>query len=256
MPATETTGSGHRIAIVGAGRLGRALASALHATGTRPAVAATFEAVGPLGRGADAVGCELALLCVPDREIAAAAAALAPGVIAGHCSGALGLEPLAPRECFSLHPLMTFTAVTAGQTAPLGPSLRGVAAAIDASSDRALAYAEQLAAAVAMTPLRISREHRVAYHAAACMASNFLVTVEAAAERLATSAGLSREMLGPLVRQTVENWLALGPERALTGPVARGDAETVARQRATVAARAPDLLELFDALVTATQELT
>ena len=248
MPATDTTGSGRRIAIVGAGRLGCALASAL-----RAAAHPLLEAVGPLGRGADAAGCDAALLCVPDREIAAAAAVLAPGVIAGHCSGALGLEPLAPRECFSLHPLMTFTRREAGVAAA---SLHGVTAAIDASSDRALALAEELARSLAITPLRIAREDRVAYHAAACIASNFLVTLEAAAERLGASAGLSREMLAPLVRQTVENWLALGPKRALTGPVARGDAEIVARQRATISARAPDLLELFDALVAATGELT
>ena len=59
----------------------------------------------------------------------------------------------------------------------------------------------------------------------------------------------------PLVRATVENWARLGPERALTGPVARGDEATVARQRAAVADAAPELIELFDALVTATRAL-
>jgi predicted short-subunit dehydrogenase-like oxidoreductase (DUF2520 family) len=59
----------------------------------------------------------------------------------------------------------------------------------------------------------------------------------------------------PLVRATVENWAALGPERALTGPVARGDEATVARQRDAVAERVPELVPLFDALVEATREL-
>ncbi len=59
----------------------------------------------------------------------------------------------------------------------------------------------------------------------------------------------------PLVRAAVENWAALGPERALTGPVARGDEATVARQRAAVAERAPELLALFDALTDATRAL-
>jgi predicted short-subunit dehydrogenase-like oxidoreductase (DUF2520 family) len=72
---------------------------------------------------------------------------------------------------------------------------------------------------------------------------------------LATTAGASRELLLPLVRATIDNWAAAGPQRALTGPIARGDEDTVARQRAAVAERAPDLLELFDALVAATREL-
>jgi predicted short-subunit dehydrogenase-like oxidoreductase (DUF2520 family) len=135
------------------------------------------------------------------------------------------------------------------------PHLGGVTAAVDASSDRALTLAEEIARALEMEPVRIARADRVAYHAAACIASNFLVTLEAAAERLAGTAGVSRQMRAPLVRQTVENWLALGPERSLTGPVARGDEEIVARQRATISARAPELLELFDALATATREL-
>jgi predicted short-subunit dehydrogenase-like oxidoreductase (DUF2520 family) len=64
-----------------------------------------------------------------------------------------------------------------------------------------------------------------------------------------------RRLLGPLVRTTVENWLALGPERALTGPVARGDEPTIAAQRAAVADTAPELVELFDELVERTRAL-
>jgi predicted short-subunit dehydrogenase-like oxidoreductase (DUF2520 family) len=67
--------------------------------------------------------------------------------------------------------------------------------------------------------------------------------------------GLDRELLAPLVRATVENWIALGPDRALTGPVARGDEQTVQRQRAAIEHRAPDLTPLFDALVQATRSL-
>jgi predicted short-subunit dehydrogenase-like oxidoreductase (DUF2520 family) len=88
------------------------------------------------------------------------------------------------------------------------------------------------------------------------MASNFLITLEAAAERLlTTAAGTDRELLVPLVRASVDNWAALGPERALTGPAARGDETTIARQRAAVAERAADLLPLFDTLTQATRAL-
>jgi predicted short-subunit dehydrogenase-like oxidoreductase (DUF2520 family) len=75
------------------------------------------------------------------------------------------------------------------------------------------------------------------------------------AERLAGTAGVSRQMLAPLVRATVENWVTLGAERALTGPVARGDEETVAAQRDAVRERAPELLPVFDALTEAARNL-
>jgi predicted short-subunit dehydrogenase-like oxidoreductase (DUF2520 family) len=209
--------------------------------------AAGWDVVGPLGRGADGSGADAALLCVPDGEITRAAAGIAPGLLVGHCSGATGLDVLAPREAFSLHPLMT--------VAGAGASFAGAGAAIAGSSPRALAFAGELAAALGMRAIEISDDDRPAYHAAASIASNFLITLEAAAERLAATAGADRELLLPLVRATVENWAALGPGRALTGPVARGDEGTVARQRAAVAERCPDLLGLFDAMVQATRDL-
>jgi predicted short-subunit dehydrogenase-like oxidoreductase (DUF2520 family) len=91
------------------------------------------------------------------------------------------------------------------------------------------------------------------------MASNFLLALEASAERVAGGAGLDRRaaraLLAPLVRRSVENWAELGPERALTGPVARGDEATIRRQRLAVEAGAPDLLPLFDVLLDATRSL-
>ncbi len=81
------------------------------------------------------------------------------------------------------------------------------------------------------------------------------MTLEGAAERLAATAGVDRAALVPLVRAAVENWAQRGAAAALTGPIARGDEATVARQRAAVAERAPDLLELFDALAGATRRL-
>jgi predicted short-subunit dehydrogenase-like oxidoreductase (DUF2520 family) len=229
------------IAIVGAGRLGTALAAALKAAG--------HAVLGPLGRGADTRGATVVLLCVPDGEIASAAAAVKAGPLVGHCSGATGLDVLGPRGGFSLHPLMTVSA-----DAP--PTIfAGAGCAVDGTSLHALATAERLADALGMQSTQVADEDRVAYHAAASIAANFLVTLEGAAERLATTAGVDRELLVPLVRAAVENWAAHGAERALTGPIARGDEETVARQRATVEERTPDLLPLFDALVEATRAL-
>jgi len=223
------------IAVVGAGRLGTALAAALHADG-------------PLGRGASPRA-DVVLLCVPDGEIAPAAAAVAPGPLVGHCSGATGLEPLAGHEAFSLHPLMT---VPAGSPAGV---FAGAGAAVDGTTPRALAVATALAVRLGMKPARVAPEDRVAYHAAASIASNFLVTLGGAAETLAATAGVAREQLAPLVRGAVETWVELGAERALTGPIARGDEGTVARQREAVLERAPELLPLFDALTEATRAL-
>ena len=193
------------------------------------------------------------LLCVPDQQIAAAARCLSPGPpvgpgpLVGHCSGATGLAELAPHEAFSLHPLMTVTTE--------GASFAGAGAAIAGTTERSLAMARTLACDLGLRAIEIAERDRAAYHAAASIASNFLVTLEAAAERIAATAGVDRALLAPLVRATVENWASLGPERALTGPAARGDEETVARQREAVASRAPELLELFDALTEATRTL-
>jgi predicted short-subunit dehydrogenase-like oxidoreductase (DUF2520 family) len=222
------------IAIVGAGRLGTALAAALGAPR-------------PLGRGAHARGATTVLLTVPDAEIAAAAAAIEPGPLVGHCSGATGLEPLEPHEAFSLHPLMT---VPAGAPPDV---LDGAGCAVDGATPRALAVAEALAARLGMRSTHVAGEDRAAYHAAASIASNFLVTLEGAAERLAATAGVERALLVPLVRATVENWASRGADGALTGPIARGDVHTVTRQREAVAQRTPDLLPLFDAMVDATR---
>ena len=229
------------VAIIGRGRLGTALSRGLRERG--------FGAFEPYGRDASPTGYAAVLLCVPDSEIASAASTIEPGPLVGHCSGATSLEPLAPHERFSFHPLMTFTATDGAER------FAGAGAAIAGATPRAIGFARALALALGTVPFEIADEDRVAYHAAASIASNFLVTLEAAAERLATDAGADRGVLAPLVRATVENWARLGPERALTGPVARGDEQTVAAPRAAVAERAPELLAMFDALVDATRSL-
>jgi predicted short-subunit dehydrogenase-like oxidoreductase (DUF2520 family) len=211
--------------------------------------AAGYEVHGPLGRDEDAGARDpdAVLLCVPDGEIAAAAGAVAAGPMVGHCSGATTLEVLGEHEAFSLHPLMTVPAD--------GASFAGAGAAVAGSTPRALQAARELATAIGMRPFAVRDEDRAAYHAAASIASNFLITLEAAAETVARSAGVKRDVLVPLVRQTVENWARLGPEGALTGPVARGDEATISRQRAAIEERAPELVSLFDELVTATRHL-
>jgi predicted short-subunit dehydrogenase-like oxidoreductase (DUF2520 family) len=187
------------------------------------------------------------LLCVPEREIASAAAAILDGPLVGHVSASAPLEVLAPHERFALHPLLSVV----GEGAPFA----GALCAIDGSSPRALGVARAVAERLEMRPRVIPAAERALYHAAASAASNFLVTVEGMAERLAAQVGLDRTDLVPLVRATVDNWASHGALTALTGPIARGDEETAERQRAAVAGAAPDLVPLWDALAAGTRAL-
>jgi predicted short-subunit dehydrogenase-like oxidoreductase (DUF2520 family) len=228
-----------RIGIVGAGRLGTAIAAALRAAGR--------SVVGPLGRGATADDCDIVLLCVPDAEIARAAAVVAPGRIVGHASGATTLAPLAPHEAFSLHPLISVS--------HRGAHFTGAGCAISGSTANARAIATALAESLGMIPFSIAEGDRPLYHAAASMASNYFVTLEGAAERLFATCGVTRDQFVPLVRSALDHWAELGARNALTGPVVRGDTGTIARQRAAIEHRAPDLLTLWDVLTTATQSL-
>jgi predicted short-subunit dehydrogenase-like oxidoreductase (DUF2520 family) len=247
---TPTKPQGHAVesvAIVGAGRLGTALARALASAG--------LDVVGPLGRGEPA-NADVVLLCVPDAEIERAAReSVGSARFAGHTSGATPLTSLdaVSGDALGLHPLQTF----AGGEGP--KAFRGIGCAIAGTSPEALATAGELAERLGMRAIEISDTDRAAYHAAASVASNFLVTLQHAAEQVAAGAGLSREearaLLAPLVRGTVENWADRGPEAALTGPVARGDDATVIRQRDAVESVAPHLVPLFDELVAQTRTL-
>jgi len=225
--------------ILGQGRMGRALADALRRAGA--------DVRGPLGRGEAVSDADVVLLCVPDREIAAASASIASGPLVGHVSASAPLDLLAPHERFSMHPLLSVVGA--------GAQFDGAYCAIDGSSPAALDAARAIAERLGMQVRVVSREQRALYHAAASVASNFLITLEGAAERLASIVGLEREALVPLVRATVDNWARQGARAALTGPIARGDVATAARQREAVADTAPDLLPLWDALAAATREL-
>jgi predicted short-subunit dehydrogenase-like oxidoreductase (DUF2520 family) len=162
------------------------------------------------------------------------------------CRGAMTLDPLDAvakhgGSTFSLHPLQTFAD---GETA-----VGGTPAAIAGSDDEALEFARGLAGALGMKPFAVPEEDRAAYHAAAAIASNLLVALEESAAELLERTGIeqARELLAPLVLRTAANWAERGPV-ALTGPIARGDHETVERHRDAIAETAPELLPVYDAL--------
>jgi predicted short-subunit dehydrogenase-like oxidoreductase (DUF2520 family) len=227
------------IAIIGDGRLGGALARALRLAGA--------SVTGPHGRGFSGDGSPVAIACVPDSAIGEAAGLVPDGVLVGHCSGACPLAELGERPAFGMHPLMTFPG---GEV-----HLDGVWCAVSGTGPAEEREATRIAGLVGMRPFSLDEEDRAAYHAAASMASNFLIALEADAQALATAAGVPPEALVPLVKATVSNWARSGAEGALTGPIARGDEATVERQREAIKRTAPHLLPAFDALAERTREL-
>ncbi|KTR85381.1 Rossmann-like and DUF2520 domain-containing protein [Leucobacter chromiiresistens] len=228
-----------RIQIVGAGRMGRAIDRAL-----REAEADVLP-IG--GRGADGAGADLVLLAVPDAAIPDAAARIAPGPIVGHLSGITPLGAVGARESCSLHPLLS----AADETTRFD----GAWAAVDGSTAAALQAATGIAERLGMRTFRVRDEDRAAYHASASIAANFLVVLEATAERIAATAGVPREALAPLARGALANWERLGPTAALTGPVVRGDLATIALQREALAERDATSGALYDAMVEASRAL-
>jgi predicted short-subunit dehydrogenase-like oxidoreductase (DUF2520 family) len=239
------------LAVVGAGTVGSSLATAAGRAGIEVRLGGRDDMAAAC-RDVDAV-----LLCVPDAAIGEAAEALAQAGVrprfAGHTSGACGLEALAPLEVtgaapFSLHPLQT---VPDRET-----DFTGAPAAVSGSTRGALELARTLAERLGMRAFEIPEERRAAYHAAASMASNFLIALEESAAGLLTAAGApdGRELLAPLVLRTAANWSERGAG-ALTGPIARGDEATVARHLEALREAAPELVPLYEALAERTREL-
>ena len=189
----------------------------------------------------DAATPELVLLCVPDRAIAEVAAVTPLGPWIAHVSGATPLDALDPHaRRFSLHPLQSFSK-------DLGPEqLDGVWAAVTADSVEARSVGHRLAELLGLRAFDLDDDRRAAYHAGAAVASNYLVTLRAAARSLLEAAGAPPEALDPLIRGVMDSGFEL------TGPIARGDWETVERHLAVIRADRPELEELYLVLAAAT----
>ena len=217
-----------RAHVIGAGRVGSALAARLRERGL------TLDADDP----------ELVLLCVPDRAIAEVAAAIEPGPWVSHVSGATPLAALDPhRRRFGLHPLQTFTR-------DRGPEqLDGAFAAVTAETDEAHAVGFWLARTLGLEPFSLADGERDAYHAGAAIASNYLVTLRRAAGSLLEAAGAPPEALDPLMRRTIETGFEL------TGPIARGDWATVDAHVTAIRRERPELERMYVTLAETTKEL-
>ncbi len=211
--------------VIGRGRVGSAIAARLAERG----IAVRDEA-------------ELVLLCVPDDAIAGVAGGIEPGPWVAHVSGATSLHALAPHtRRFGLHPLQTFTRSR-------GPEqLDGAWAAVSAETTEARALGHELGATLGLRPFDLDDEARPAYHAGAAIASNYLVTLHRAASRLFELAGAPPEALVPLMTRTIENGFEL------TGPIARGDRNTVDAHVRAIHEEAPDLEPMYLALAEVTR---
>jgi predicted short-subunit dehydrogenase-like oxidoreductase (DUF2520 family) len=214
-----------RIHVIGSGRVGSPVAARLGERGV---------AVGPDDP-------ELVLLCVPDGAIASVAADVPVGPWVAHVSGATPLSALEPHERrFSVHPLQTFTRARGAE------QLDGAWAAVTAETDDARATARWLAETLGLQPFDVADSARTLYHAGAVFGSNYIVTLQRAASLLFEAAGAPPEALEPLMRRTIENGFEL------TGPIERGDWETVESHREAIRSVRPDLEPLYDVLAEAT----
>ena len=169
-------------------------------------------------------GADLVLLCVPDRAIAEVAAAIEPGPWVAHVSGGTPLGALEPHtRRFSLHPLQTFTHDRGAE------QLDGAWTAVTGETADALELATASPGCSGSGRSPSTDDRRALYHAGAAIASNYLVTLRRIAGELLADADVPDEALDPLMRRVIDNGFQL------TGPIERGDWETVERHRAAIA---------------------
>ncbi|MCD2517744.1 DUF2520 domain-containing protein [Massilia sp. G4R7] len=262
--------------LVGAGHVGRTLGRLFAAHGaftvqdvlTRSPDSA-LDAIAFIGAG-DACGgiegmrpAQVWMLAVGDDAIGPACAALAAsrplaGSVVFHCSGAKASGELAAARAAgafvaSVHPVRSFADPQA-----VADAFAGTWCGVEGDPE-ALAVLEPVFAAIGAQLVRIDPAAKTVYHAAAVFASNYLVTVLDAALRAYAAAGVpasvARELARPLATEALANVFRIGPEAALSGPVARGDFATVARQQEAVTRWDADTGSLYEALVAPTADL-
>ena len=256
-PSRAPEGGRLRIGVIGAGRVGPVLGARLAAAGHQVATITSGSrpdrvrallpraALLPTAAAVAATDPQLLLLAVPDDALAGVVAQLPagrPDRVVGHTSGAHGLAVLRPAGGLplALHPAMTFT----GQPGDLA-RLPGISYGVTAP-DRLRPFATRLVADLGGNVEWVAEPDRPLYHAALAHAANHLVTlVGEAADRLRQAGvGDPAGLLAPLLRAALDNTLRSG-DAALTGPVARGDAGTVAGHLRVLAQTAPESVPAY-----------
>jgi predicted short-subunit dehydrogenase-like oxidoreductase (DUF2520 family) len=257
-----------RVAIAGAGSLANSLAPALRKSGYtiteiisrnsltsrgRASRLARLAGAHPVTSKTAILDAELLWLCVPDRVIRAVASTFAARTtgkvrLAFHSSGALTSRELDPLRAAgiavaSVHPLMTFVPGSR-------PSLHGVPFAIE-GDDAATRLARRVVRDLDGHAFPLPSVRKAAYHAWATFTSPLLLAFMVTLEEAAAAAGLTREdsrrKSMPIIRQTLENYARLGPKHSFSGPMIRGDAETVAKHLAALR-KYPEAHDVYVAL--------
>ncbi len=265
MQSTKT-----RVGVVGAGRVGAVLAAALRAAGHEVAAVAGESSASrtrietllpgvPVDKpSAVARACDLLLLTVPDDMLSnvitmlSASGAIRPGQRVVHTSGKHGLAVLEPAaecgaEVLAMHPAMTFTG-TDVDLGRLPGCVYGVTATLETHE-----LAQQLVADLGGTIVWVPEDRRTLYHAGLAHGANHLVTLVTQAMDLLRASGAEdpASTLRPLLSAALDNALSYG-SAALTGPVVRGDVETVRAHLADIAASSPETLESYVVMARAT----
>ncbi|SLK02747.1 Rossmann-like and DUF2520 domain-containing protein [Novosphingobium mathurense] len=263
-----------RIGIIGTGRVAQALALGLGANTLSPPLiwgrtaTGREEAVSRIGRQAHASdtmadlveASDIIAIAVSDDAVASVIEKMATLIPAGHMpfvfhvsgrSGAAVLDPLREKCALTaaIHPAMTFT----GNPQEEVTRMTGAYFAITGSSDRAWDMARQIVAELGGVAAEVTEDRRALYHAGLCHAANHLVTLLAGSSHILSAAGVEEPyaMLTPLVRAALENSLARGFD-ALSGPVLRGDRETIGRHIAALVEHCPQVLPAYRAMALAT----
>jgi predicted short-subunit dehydrogenase-like oxidoreductase (DUF2520 family) len=225
-----------RFAVVGPGRAGGSFRDALVATGAHP--------IATLGRGDDPAeldpSVDLVIIAVPDRAIADVARRLPRGPLVVHLSGATDLAPLLAfhERCGSFHPLLSLPDPERGARALMAKAHVAIAAPSSAIQAELEALADRLGARWFV----VDDDRRASYHAAASIAANHLVALLAQVERIARAEAIPLRPFTEMMRAVIDNVEDAGATASLTGPVARGDWDTV---RAHLASIDPDEHRLY-----------
>ena len=257
------------LAIIGAGRVGRALGRRLHELGWKVGAVVTRneasarKSVRFIGAGKaratlslDVLASRVILISTPDDAIASVTRTLARigadelrGKIVMHTSGALSAAVLKPLQDLgaatgSMHPLQSFSGVAV-------PALDGKMFAME-GDPQAIRCARQIIRALGGLPVQIAGPSKPLYHAAAAFAAGHVLAIEEASVQLLMLAGMKRteavRALLPLTRQVLDNFERLGPRAAWTGPLARGDFGVVATHMSAMQRLPREFLHAYSAL--------